>query len=131
MLPTASRRLLGSDAVGELGTVIMISTIVILIVLKLLSKDLPPATGQDFSIYLRKGLFRFWVVSSGLWIIVCATNFYLHCSRDSYKFFVGRTYVSPSYLDIGEWFVAIPALAFVIGLAACWAIDGFRRSNPN
>lgn len=63
------------------------------------------------------------------WVLFCGVAFYLRCSRYDCKIFVGREMISPSYFDIGEWFVSIPALVFVLSVAACWTLDGFRRDR--
>jgi hypothetical protein len=113
------------EAIAEFSLAELMSAIIIITTLALL-RNHRSAAGRSFATNLRSGLFRVWVVSSGLWLIVCAIQFYLHCSRYDCKFFVGMGHSPVNYLDIGELFVGIPALAFVIGLAACWAIDGFR-----
>jgi hypothetical protein len=113
------------EAIAEFSLAELMSAIIIITALALLSNH-RSITARSFATNLRSGLFRVWVVASGLWLIVCAMQFYLHCSRYDCKFFVGMGHSSVNYLDLGESFVGIPALAFVIGLATCWAIDGFR-----
>jgi hypothetical protein len=117
----------GTDGLAEIGTALILSTTTVLVILTGLRGDIRSTSGSNFSIRLRNGLFRFWIVGSSFWVIFCALEFYLYCTRYNCKFFVGKTFASTSYLylDIGLWFTAIPALAFVIGLAGCWAIDGF------
>jgi hypothetical protein len=113
------------EAIAEFSLTELMSAIIIITTLALLRNHRSIA-GRSFATNLRSGLFRVWVVASNLWLIVCAMQFYLHCSRYDCKFFVGMGHSPVKYLDIGELFVGIPALAFVTGLAACWAIDGFR-----
>ena len=119
-----------SDAAAEIGTSIIISTMVTLAVLVMLGNGPRAKAGEDFPINLQRGLLRIWVLISGLWIIFCAIEFLQNChSRYACDFF-GSGH-SPIYLDIGKCLIGFPALVFVIGLAACWVVEGFRRSAPN
>jgi len=102
------------------------STIIIITVFVLLNEGGSTMLERYFCSHLRKGVFRLWVVGSGLWLMICAMQFYLHCSRYDCKFFVRNGRYPLSYLDLGELFVGIPAFVFFISLAACCAIEGFR-----
>jgi hypothetical protein len=113
------------EVIAEFSLAELMSAIIIITALALRS-NYGSIARRSFATNLRSGLFRVWVVAAGLWLIVCGMQFYLHCSRYDCKFFVGMGHSPVNYLDIGELFVGLPALAFVIGLATCWAIDGFR-----
>ncbi len=115
----------GADGLAEVGTALVLSTTTVLVILAVLRGGIPSVTRDNFPTRLRHNLFRFWVVASSFWVLFCALKFYLHCARNVCPFFIAGRFASPSYLDIGEWFTAIPALTFVIGWAGCWAIDGF------
>lgn len=39
--------------------------------------------------------------------------------------------INADYFDIGKAFIGVPVLAFSVGLAVCWAVDGFRRSTAD
>jgi hypothetical protein len=117
------------DAAAEVGTAIILSTMVILAILVLLGGGPQASAGQD-SINLRRGLFRIWILISSIWIIYCLTVYLYGCHSGYACFFFSLGSRSPIYFDIGTWLIGIPALAFVIGLVACWIIDGFRRSSP-
>ena len=41
------------------------------------------------------------------------------------------TMIDRSYFNLGEAFIIIPLLGFVVGLIVCWVVDGFRRSSLN
>jgi hypothetical protein len=87
---------------------------------------------------IQKGVFRIWVAVSGLWMTLCAVevanlpgNCYIgRCDIFVRAFFNIDMYnVDVSYWGISKAFIGIPMLAFAIGLAVCWVIDGFRRST--
>jgi len=124
------------NGVAEIGTSIMFSTITVIVLLALLRKDSPETPQRTFSINLRRGLFRFWVLGSVLWTMLCALEFFQHCARYiGCEFFtlyyLGSGYTFPTYFDIGKWLIGFPVLAFAIGLATCWAIDGFGRPRED
>jgi hypothetical protein len=113
-----------SDAIAEIGTAITMSTAVILIIFVIFQQDTLHTSAEDFPIRLRRGVFRIWISLTIPWIIFCAIQF------DQNIYFFLNKYAVPHYFQIGKYFVGIPALAFVIGLAACWVIGGFRRLKP-
>jgi len=123
-----------ADRADEVETIMIISAMFFLVSLELLRNG-PPATAEKA--FLRRGLFRILVVISGGWIILCSAQFmylppytcYYHCGFFARAFFGAGSH-DPNYLDVGKAFVGIPALAFVLGRAACWVVEGFRRSTP-
>jgi hypothetical protein len=121
---------LGSDNIAELGTAIIITTVALLITLVIMQKESTEGSRDLLPLRLiSKSFFRLWVVVSGAWVLFSGVAFYLRCGRYDCKIFVGKEVISLSYFDIGEWFVSIPALAFVLSVAACWTLDGFRRDR--
>ena len=108
---------LGSDNVAELGTAIIITTVTLLVTLVLMQKESTEGSRNRLRLRLiSKGFFRLWIVVSGAWLLFSGVAFYLRCSRYDCRIFVGKEVISPSYFDIGEWFVSIPALAFVLSV---------------
>ena len=119
------------DAAAEVGTTIIISTIFVLVIL-VLRQNGPQATAEkDYSINLRRGLFRIWALISGSWIIFCAIEFLQNCNTRWACGFFASGLIKLTYFDNGKWFTGPPALVFMIGLAACWVVEGFRRSAPS
>jgi hypothetical protein len=100
--------------------------------------DPQSVAGKDF---VRRGLFRAWVVISGGWIIFYTLeviNLPGNCYIRSCDIFMRIFFRDPSdyyntiyvsYFDIGKALIGIPALFFVFCLALYWTIDGFRRSR--
>jgi hypothetical protein len=119
---------MGVDTYAEVGTIMSFSAILIPAVLEVLRKG-PHARAEDgFPINLRRGLFRIWITMFGPWTIFCALAF-RDCARYQCPEYGPGDYIRIlNYWDVATWFVGIPALAIIAGLAACWAIDGFRRS---
>jgi len=118
-----------ADAAAEVGTAIILSTIVIVAILVSLDGGPQTRAGAEPSINFRRGLFRIWVLISGSWIIFCATTFVNKCfSRYACDFFSSGS--SSIYFDIGTRFIGIPLLAFMACLALCWVVEGFGRSSP-
>jgi len=68
-----------ADAAAEVGTAIILSTIVIVAILVSLDGGPQTRAGAEPSINFRRGLFRIWVLISGSWIIFCATTFVNKC----------------------------------------------------
>jgi len=99
----------------------------------------PPATAQKD--VFRRGLFRIWILISGVWVILCALEFMNlpgncvigNCDIFTRAFFTTSSYytINTTYLNIGKVFIGIPMLAFVGGLAVRWVVEGFRRPAPN
>jgi hypothetical protein len=118
------------DAAAQVGIVMGLSSISMFATFELLRKGPHTRTAETFSINLRRGLFRIWVSVSGPWLILCAFEFSQNCKRYAGCDFFSNGDHFPSYFDIGKWLIGPPMLAFGAGLAACWVIDGFRRSPP-
>jgi hypothetical protein len=119
-----------SDASAEIGIAIIISTMVTLAILVMLRNGPQAKAGEDLPINLQRGLLRIWALISVSWIIFCAIEFLQNCTS-RYACVFSASEHSPIYFDIGKWLIGFPALVFVIGLAACWVVEGFRRSAPN
>jgi hypothetical protein len=119
-----------SDAAAEIGTAIIISTMVTAAILVMLRNGPQAKAVGDFPINLQRGLLRIWALLSGSWIIFCAIEFLQNCNSRYACAFFGAGHNS-IYFDIGKWIIGFPALVFLIGLAGCWVVEGFRRSAPN
>jgi hypothetical protein len=122
------------DAAVEMGTTIFISTIFILALLEVLRKGPHTPTARSFPIHLLRGLSRIWLTIFTVWTVFCAISFneYSEYSCDYLHYFLSDKGICfEGYSDVANWFITIPALVFIIGLAACWAAEGFRRSAPN
>jgi hypothetical protein len=128
-----------AEGVDEVATTMIISSMFILTMLELLQNGRQPTTGKEL---FRRGALRVWACISGGWIILCALemiNLRGNCNIASCDFFI-RTFfkessnyynVIPSYFDVGKAFIGVPVLAFSIGLATCWVVDGFRRPRAD
>lgn len=114
------------------GVSIFIGTIAIVILLAQ-SKDPPARPKDDFSARLWRGVFRIWVLTSASWVTAWTIIYYQSCGpfvHERALCYFSRRRDHPtleSYFDIVIWFIGVPALGIVVGLAACWVIDGFRR----
>jgi hypothetical protein len=118
------------DAAAEVGTVMSLSAIVILAGMEILRNGPPPSNKNKSAVNLRRGLFRIWIAMFGPWTAFCVLAF-RDCAQYRCPEYGPGDYIRIlSYWDVAVWFIGIPVLAFAAGLAACWAIDGFRRSAP-
>jgi hypothetical protein len=117
-----------NDTAVEVGTVMSLSAILTLAVLEILRKG-PRAPAEDnFPINLRRGLFRIWITIFGPWMVFCALTF-RDCAQYRCPEYGPGDYIRIlTYWDVATWFIGMPGLVFIAGLAACWVIDGFRRS---
>ena len=119
------------DMAAEVGIAIIISTIIILIILVARRAASPETTEGDFQSRLRRGLFRIWVLITVPWIMIFVIEYTPKCARYNCEMVQNLLAMKvdnlPVYIGIGEWVIAIPTLAFGIGLGACWVIDGFKR----
>ena len=95
-----------------------------------------------------RGLFRFWLIGTALWVIYwsyrCATNCsftteLVVCGFDSILFnhhwSAGVVHDSnndpwQTYWNLIKGLIEIPILVLFLGIAAKWAIRGFRSSTP-
>jgi hypothetical protein len=116
------------DTAAEVGTIMSLSAILTLAALEVLRKG-PRGPAEDNSpINLRRGLFRIWITMFGPWTVFCALTF-RDCARYRCPEYGPEDYIRIlTYWDVATWFIGIPVLVFIAGLAACWAIDGSRRS---
>jgi hypothetical protein len=114
------------DFVAEAGTVVSLSAISVLAALEVLRNGPPARAEGTLRINFRRGVFRIWLLISGSWIAFCVIKF-----RDCPYWRHGDYSPFDNYLGVGEWFVGIPALTFITGLAVCWVFDGFGRSPPH
>jgi hypothetical protein len=129
------------ESTGEVGTIVILSTMLIFSILNLIHSDPQSTINRDF---LRKGVFRVWSCVSAAWIILCVFEFTQipfttmpwNCHQVTCDIFV-RSFlnvesygVHPSYFDVGKAFIGVPVLAFLAALAVCWVADGFRRTTP-
>jgi hypothetical protein len=124
---TAARSV--ADVLTEIIVAICMSTIVFGII-SAARRDNPDRS-EDFSLRLRRGLFRVWVLATIVWMIFIFIAYPLsNCYK--YGFFATSFYSADlsAYFHLGIWLIGVPALAFVIGLSATWAVDGFRRGTP-
>jgi hypothetical protein len=116
------------DVAAEVGTAIFISSMVAVCSLITLSGGPHREATGDLTINYRRGIFRISVIVSGVWIIHCMIEFLQTCNNYGCNFFThGHYFVLPGHVEIGEWFLRVPVVAFVIGQGVCWAIDGFQR----
>ena len=125
------------EGADEVGTIIVISVMIILTILELIHNDPQCTINRDL---FRRGVFRVWSCVSAGWIILCALEFmqipgncYVgRCDLFVRSFFKVVGYgVYLSYFDVGKAFIGVPVLAFLAALALCWVADGFRRSTTN
>jgi hypothetical protein len=89
--------------------------------------------------FLRRGLFRIWLVISCGWAMVCIyelVNLPGNCYTGSCDLFMRAFFrdtssyygLDFSWYNIAKALLEIPALASAVGIAVCWVIDGFRHS---
>lgn len=83
---------------------------------------------------IKRGVFRICITISAVWTVFVVIEFleYSKYSCEYLHYFLSDKGICfESYWDVAKWFIGIPALVFVIGLAACWVVEGFRRPAPN
>jgi hypothetical protein len=120
------------DAVAEVGTTIFISTMFILALLEVLRKGPHAPTAGSFPIHLWRGLSRIWITIFTGWTVFCAIAFheYSKYSCEYLHYLLSDQGICfRGYWDVAKWFIPIPALVFMIVLASCWVVEGFRRQK--
>ena len=91
---------------------------------------------------LRRGLFRCWLVVSGVWLVAYVWYLWAHCwylSDDTAMCWLGYSdWAKPiSYFTLLDYVrliaiaLGVPIAALVLGAASWWAIIGFGHQNSN
>ena len=134
VLISASQLAYSTTILSIYSWISILSCTIILAILLAQSEDPPaPPPKDDFSVRLWRGVFRIWVLASASWVIAWTITYYQSCGwfvqeRALCYFTRRRDYPTvQSYFDLIIWFIGVPALGFVIALAACWVFEGFRR----
>lgn len=103
----------------------------------------PPADAQISKPNWRRGLLRTWIVGSVLWLVAWAGMIWDACQVHRLcwlgPFQVpglrSWLYASPDSMTAWYWAVlaieglAVPVLAFVLGFALLWALEGFKNEK--
>jgi hypothetical protein len=94
-----------------------------------------------------RGLFRFWLIGTAVWAIFWAYQYATNCDFefgdvrcDPYSILFDRrwsagivhdrnNYPWQTYWDLIECLIEIPILTLALGIAAKWAIRGFRSPS--
>jgi hypothetical protein len=81
---------------------------------------------------VRRGLLRLWIACSLCWVTVSAAHFVINGP----KYCVGPapgetgpcvpTWATDEMLSAVAWTVLPPLALFVVGVMACWVVNGFR-----
>lgn len=129
------------DAAAEISTTTLISTVIVVGLITTLSGSPELKANENSSINYSQGVLRISMLISGAWILHCMIVFLQICDKYGCAFpdlertssWWQRRGVDPygllmtSYIEIGEWFLKVPAVAFGVGVGVCWAIAGFRQ----
>ena len=96
-----------------------------------------------------RGLFRFWLIGTGLWTIYWAYQYATNCHSTTelivcdfdsilfnHRWSAGVAHDRnndpwQTYWDLIECLIEIPLFVLGLGIATKWAIRGFRSSSSN
>jgi hypothetical protein len=93
---------------------------------------------QVENLNLRRGLFRAWVLGSALWLVFAIKYLRQHCdifftgwlSECTFSLGLLQSFFGwkLTFLDVAEWCLVPPVVAFTIGfITLFWVVRGFRE----